>query len=332
MFLPCPESDAAKRFGTRAQVTAWLLCVLCAGSQAQVEPDLQSLLTSAELRSHPALLTIGAQHAYRLGLSGKGTRIAIIDSGLDARHPDIAPNLLEQSIDIVPGRSSLHGASAHGLSMAILAAGAFNGQGSMGVAHGAGLLVIRADNAAACGKACEFRSAEIAAAIDYAVQQRAHIINLSLVGTQPPKPVVLKALRRAAAQELIIVVAGGNDKRYGRPSYPARYASAEGLAGLLVVAGHHDDQGLRPRNANGAKGVVDYFLRAPGAASSHAAAYVSGALALLREACPAHSPRQLVQALLDGAREAGARGPDQDYGRGLLDVGGALRSANCASS
>lgn len=293
---------------------------------AGAEVSAQEIIESEELRSHLALVYIKAHRAYERGLSGQGVVIAVIDTGVDPENLDIAPNLSPLSTDIVERRGSLKGGDPHGLGVALLAAGAYNGERTMGVAHGATILAIRADNEQGCAGECLYRSQELAAAILYAVENGAAVINLSLGGPSAMRAPVVEALKHAADAGVIMVASGGNNRR-SQPNYPARHAPDEGIAGMMVVAGPHDDRGRRAAVANRAGVAVDWFISAPGPRSSMSVAYVSGALALLREAYPDLPPRETVLALLEGARDAGESGPDRDFGWGLLDIEGALERA-----
>jgi subtilisin family serine protease len=295
-------------------------------AQANAAPPVETILASDEFRKHQALALINAHYAYAAGASGKGVVIAFIDSGIDPAFPDITPNLSPKSVDIVEGRGELTSSDAHGLGAAVLAAGAFNGEATMGVAHEATILAIRTDNEAACGGACTYRSEEMAAALDYAVDNGAHVINLSIVGDDRLKRPFVEALKRAAAAGVIIVAAGGNS-RGSQLTYPARYATEEGIAGLLIAAGNHDAQGNKVTRANRAGAAREYYITAPAYNSSQATAYVSGAVALVREAFPALTPAEAVEAVRAGARDAGKPGVDNIYGRGQLDLRGAFDRA-----
>lgn len=123
---------------------------------------------------------VNAFEAWEGGGKGAGVRVAVIDSGIDADHPDIAPNLNHSlSISFVPGESVFVRPGlffSHGTHVAGTIAGADNGWGIVGVAPKAELVAIKALS--------EFTGSGefdwIVAAIRYAGLIRADVINMSL--------------------------------------------------------------------------------------------------------------------------------------------------------
>ena len=147
-------------------------------------------------------------------------RIAIVDSGADVSAPDIAAkqpltyNAIDNSRDVTD-------TVGHRTFVASLAAGsASNSEGVAGIAGEARLIAIKASGAGM------FTDFELAAAVAYAVDNGAKVINLSLGGTRSSLTEV-RALQYAAAKDMLVVAAAGNEKRSGEPRrVPGRIASA----------------------------------------------------------------------------------------------------------
>jgi subtilisin family serine protease len=281
--------------------------------------------------------------------AGAGVTIAVLDSGVDLSHPDLAANLWTNTRE-VPANGvdddangyvdDVHGADmltrsgnpqdhfGHGTAVAgIAAARGGNGIGISGVAPRARIMPVKvlADNGAGSTES-------VVAGLYYAVHQGAKVVNLSVNG--PDHSIALdEAIRSAEAAGVIVVASAGNDgaNRDQQASYPASSASPN----IVTVAAGSEDRGLTPFSAWG-RGSVD--LSAPGAdvlstsvgggyaissGTSEAAPHVAGALAVLLSARPGSTPAQLRAALLNGTspmRHDAAR-----VAAGRLDVTRALR-------
>jgi subtilisin family serine protease len=296
--------------------------------------------------------------------------VAVIDTGLDWLHPDFDrarlwrnPNELLNGIDddhngyvddvigwdFVDGTNRPWDQAGHGTHVAgIIAAATDNGMGIAGVSRGARILPLKALNAAGRG-----RSSAIAAAIFYAVDHGAQVINLSL-GGERLSAIERRALRYARDRGALVVIAAGNR---------SRDRSADGLADLehaiVVGATGRDDRrapfsnwgravdlaapgvqvlSLRARGtdlvqASGAEryaagaaivGGDGQYLRASG--TSFAAALVSGVASLLLAKSPALEADDVRRVLLQSARDVEPAGFDQLTGYGLLDARAALQA------
>jgi hypothetical protein len=213
----------------------------------------------------------GAQQWSR----GEGIRVAVIDTGLDATHPDLAGRIETQRnfVDDTPGQFS---ADRHGTEVAgVIGADANNHEGIVGVAPGVRILALKACwqlEARSDGAQCN--SFTLAKGLAMAIDSGARIINLSLGG--PPDPLLTQLLTYALNRGIVIVGAVPPDGNMG--GFPV------GVPGVIPV-----DSLERTAAVSGA-------LRAPGrevltltpgghydfvSGSSLAAAHVSGAVALL---------------------------------------------------
>jgi subtilisin family serine protease len=204
--------------------------------------------------------------------TGRGTRVAVVDSGIEVRHPDLAGQVVVNR-NFVAGQSAA--VEQHGTSVAgIIAANADNGIGIAGVAPGAKLLGLRACWQRPGATVCDTLS--LAKAIYFAVDQHADVINLSLTG--PEDRLLRELLKLALTHGSAIVTAF--DPKLADGGFPAS------MPGVIAVA----DESLAPSRGDvySAPGQ-DVPTTVPGGrwslvnGSSYAAAHVSGLLALMRE-------------------------------------------------
>jgi subtilisin family serine protease len=203
--------------------------------------------------------------------TGRGVRVAVIDSGVQADHPDLALqidarlNLLAEQ----PDAAELHGTGVAG----IIAARADNRVGIAGVAPGARVLALRACWQAADGTRC--RSLGLGLALNAAIERGADIINLSLGG--PPDPLVERLIEAAIARGVAVVAAAR--KEFADGGFPAS------VRGVVAVRDEPVPRGSSMRSAPGTDVLTTLPVSRWGAVSgsSYAAAHVSGLLALVAE-------------------------------------------------
>ena len=226
--------------------------------------------------------------------TGKGVAVAVIDSRVDVRHPDLVGQFIADR-DFVGGRAD--GPEVHGTGVAgLIAAKADNGIGIAGIAPAARLMALRACWQTGPGEAAPTmcNSLSLAEAIDFAIRHAARIINLSLAG---PNDLLLSRLIEVAQEHGIAVVAAFDPNLPGG-GFPAS------AAGVIAV----DEQS---RMASTPAGVYDAPGRdvpttEPGGrwfvvnGSSYAAAQVSGLIALAREKRDGDPRRLLVASHASG--------------------------------
>jgi subtilisin family serine protease len=296
------------------------------------------------------LEAVGAPVAWE-STTGAGIAVAVVDTGVDARHPALAGRVLV-ALDCVgadgdPARCRVGGDTdhdGHGTHVAGIVAGGAGGD-ALGIAPEADLIVLRAlaDDSCAlrpCGGSGQ--AGDVAAAIDRAVQQGADVVNLSLgAGVGGVDPRVVDAIDRAWSRRVVVVLAGSTRAA----------VSDVGAATPAVVVTATDHEGRIAPYATGV-GSARWALAAPGgsaradegdgcagddavrsavpvpagateaygclAGTSMAAPHVSGALALLL--AQGLEPEAAVDRLLATAEDAGVEGPDPLYGSGLLSL------------
>ncbi len=267
---------------------------------------------------------------------GRGTIVAVVDSGVDASHPDLKG-------DVIPGADFVSGTGGngfddehgHGTHVAgIIAATANNGIGVAGLAQGVKVMAVRVLDSTGSGW-----DSTIAQGIIYATDHGASVINLSLGG--PGSDVSASAISYALAHGVVVVAAAGNERASGDPvTYPAAYP------GVLGVAASDSSDATASFSNTGA--YVD--VTAPGVrvlstypgdryawmdGTSMATPYAAAAAALLKSGHPSLTPAEVDSALERTADDLGAPGRDDESGYGLIDPRAALQlcaTTDCATA
>lgn len=175
--------------------------------------------------SHWSYLALNLLGAWELTTGSPDVVIAVVDSGVDAGHPELA-GAIQPGYDFVAQRPGAAPVDGHGTAVAAAAAGrAGNGLGGLGACPECSVLplqVVGSDGIALNGN--------IAAAIDYAVDHRAAVVNVSLIGPNSPQR-LRDALVRARAAGVLVVAAAGNDGNE-RPLFPAAFEEATSVGAV----------------------------------------------------------------------------------------------------
>lgn len=305
---------------------------------------------TSEYQASWALGEVEASAAYAAGASGQGITVAVIDSGIDIDHPDLIDNLHAGSRDINATRNDLNDLEGHGTGVAGLITASRNDVGMHGLAWEAQILAIKAtdtDNCDAFG-ACSYRDEDLVAAVDYAIDQNASIINLSFGSGQnladDQNSPLYAVLQRAADAGILLVMAEGNEDD-PETNFPGHFAADASANGLAIAVGSLTQAGNIASFSNGSTASFPYFLVAPGAevtttwiggatldvdGTSFSTAIVSGALALMFDAFPNLSAADNLQVLIDTADDVVA-GTQWD-GSGLLNLEAAFSAQGFTSS
>jgi subtilisin family serine protease len=256
--------------------------------------------------------------AHKLS-TGNRVLIALIDSGVDATHPDLVGAITE-SFNAAGDDPTPH---SHGTGMA----GAIAARHTLqSVAPKVGLLAVRAFSPASA----EGTTFNILKGLDWASTRGARVVNMSFAG--PTDPRLSEALAKAAGKGLVLVAATGNAGPNSPPLYPAADPN------VLAVTATDDEDGLFAQAVRG-----DYVaVAAPGVSvlgpgvdgtyqfttgTSVAAAEVSGVVALMIERNPALKPADVRRILMRTAKDLGAKGRDREFGAGLVNAFQAVRQA-----
>ncbi|MFI6638531.1 S8 family peptidase [Streptomyces sp. NPDC050504] len=289
---------------------------------------------------------IGAPAAWSKGLDGKGVRIAVLDSGVDETHPELkGRQAAERNFSDSPDAKDRHG---HGTHVASIAAG--TGQGSAGkyrgVASGAEILDGKVLNDEGAGS-----DSEVVAGMEWAAEQNADVVNLSLGARNGPwtDPLEETVNRLSAERGILFVVAAGNSgPGAGTVESPGSAEKALTVGGVDKKDAMYarsswgpsaDKGGLKPDVT--APGVAVTAASAPGSTiaqkvgenpagyvtisgTSMATPHVAGAAALLKQRHPTWTGEQLKAVLMGSAKSGG-----HDLfaeGSGRVDVSAALEN------
>ncbi|WP_305098465.1 S8 family peptidase [Croceibacterium aestuarii] len=315
---------------------------------------------TVEFRRSDGPLQHNAAYAWNLGWNGQGVTIAIVDTGIDVDSPEFAGRISSKSRDIFDGNSGrgLNASDDHGTNVAMVAAAARDNTGVLGMAWDAGILAIRADSVGTCksdnpdsADDCGFDDIAIADSVDYATDNGARVINLSLGGGAPNSS-LKDAISRAVAAGVVIVVAAGNDGSTQLDPFAAGLDLAGN--GGVIVAGSVDENGVISDFSDRAGSQPTHYLAARGeticctyrdgtlyvdpdgyiylfSGTSFSAPQISGAVALLAQAFPSLTGKEIVDILLRSAFDAGVTGTDDIYGRGILDIARAFQPIGTTS-
>ncbi len=298
---------------------------------------------TAEFRANFGLDAINVLGAYDSGVSGDGVTVAVIDTGIDSDHFDLAAAIHPASRN-VNGGSSFIDDDGHGTQVSGIIAARRNDAGSHGVAFNAQIMALRADIDGSCADECQLPDNAIATGIDHAVANGARIINLSLGGS-PANFRMAQSIRAATAAGAMVVISAGNDGG-NEPDPLALIAADPDTQGRVVIAGASTAGDNIASFSNRAGTAAQFFVMAPGAGvtttdlgggsvivsgTSFAAPHVAGALALLLENFPTTDATSLLEILKTTARDLGEPGVDTVYGWGLIDVAAAMAPQGVAT-
>ena len=237
--------------------------------------------------------------------TGRGVRVAVVDSGVATQHPDLRGRIAvaRNFVDARPMPAESHGTQVAG----VIAARAGDGLGIAGIAPDSRLLALRAcwetpgqSSPATCS------SFTLARALQFAIDARTQVLNLSLAG---PRDVLLGRLLDVALRRGVTVVAAAGDKE----DYPASHPG--------VIAVSADDAAVAGTWRAPGRGIPTTM---PGGGwalaggASFAAAEVSGLAALVRQ----HATAATGARLLGFPGDAGERSSSRD-----IDACAALRRA-----
>jgi hypothetical protein len=301
---------------------------------ASAQPNYLFTLQQSELKLPEAATTEGDPAQYGLAklrlpqahsiAKGDNVLVAVIDSGIDGTHPELS-GAIAQSYDATGDKAPVK-PHAHGTAMASLIAA--HGK-LMGAAPHARILAIRAFDPA--GKSAEGTTFNILKGLNFAAANGARVINMSFAG--PSDPAIHRSLEAARRKGIVLVAAAGNEGAKSAPLYPAADPNV-----IAVSATDADDLILEQSNRGNYIAVA-----APGAqimvaipdggyemssGTSHAAAEVSGIVALMLAHKPGMTPDQARATLLTTAKDIGAPGRDPLFGAGLADAYAAVSAGD----
>lgn len=244
---------------------------------------------------------INIRKAWKITKGSQEIRVAVVDTGIDATHPDLKDNICkkkgsdEYGYDFVTNKKNPEDKHGHGTHVAgIIGATAKAGAGAAGVAPHICIMAVRYYSDTATGAQ---NLSNTVKAINYAVDNGANIINYSGGGAEF-SAAELKAIKRAEDAGILFVAAAGNEYQNTDSAGNSYYPAAYGLTNIVAVAATNIRNQLLPSSNWGKKHV---HVAAPGenifstlpkgrygylTGTSQATAFVSGLAALIMSENP----------------------------------------------
>ncbi|CAM5253973.1 S8 family serine peptidase [Streptomyces narbonensis] len=286
---------------------------------------------------------IGAPEAWAAGYDGKGVKVAVLDTGIDADHPDFA-GLIDGTASFVPGEG-ITDVNGHGTHVAgtIVGSGAASGGDNQGVAPGANLFVGKVLG----GAEGSGQDSWVMAGMQWAAESGADVVNMSLGDSYPtdgsdPMSQTVDAL--SAQYGTLFVIAAGN-------SGPESISAPGAAASALTVAATDKQDRLASFSSTGPlarSGGMKPDIAAPGvditaarsqemtgggeglyrtiSGTSMATPHVAGAAAILAQQHSDWTGTQLKEHLMSTAKGLDGGYSPYEVGTGRLDVASAVRT------
>lgn len=253
---------------------------------------------------------------------GDGMKIAILDTGIDFTHPDIAPNFAK-GINFTTANSGDHtDRQGHGSHCAGVVAGVDNDFGVVGVAPGAKLYNVKVlgDNGSGSIGA-------IIKGIDWCIKEGVDVMSMSLGCSEDPGTNFHNAIKRARAAGIVIVAASGNENTHC--GWPAAYPEVIAVGAVDQSFGRADFSNFGAELDVVAPGV-DILSTYPGnryaklSGTSMATPMVAGVVALVQHFCRqmgvVATPDKIVEMITERSVDMGNAGHDEMFGNGLINV------------
>ncbi len=274
--------------------------------------------------------------------TGAGTIVAIVDTGIDFRAPDLANARRRDGYDFVNNDTDPTDDQGHGTHVAgTVAQTTNNALGVAGTAFDTTLLPVKVLDDAGLGS-----YENIIKGVVYAVDQGADVINLSLAGRNGSQA-LQEAMEYARARGVLVVAAAGNAS--GPVSFPAAYddsvlavgairydktlASYSNFGPEIDLVAPGGDTSVDQNNDTYADGIVQQTLKLPGPTYSYlffegtsmASPHVAGLAALIFSLQPELSPAEVESIMVQTAENLGNA---NQYGAGLIQAAAALEAAS----
>lgn len=271
---------------------------------------------------------IDAPEAWACYWEGQAVVVAILDTGIDLTHPELAPNLTAGK-SFIANHPSPDDDNGHGSHVAGIVAAVANNGGVIGVAPEARLMPVKVLNFAGSGT-----DTGVASGIIWAVNNGAQIINLSL-GSVYNSPAIADAVSYAAEAGVVIVAAAGNcgDHNYpfngcnyeDQPSYPAALPEVIAVAATtesrqqasFSTSGSYVEVAAPGSNIFSTYAYGEYALFN---GTSQASPHVAGLAALIWAHRPEYAAAQVRSAISSSAVDLGPAGFDEAFGYGLINA------------
>lgn len=261
-----------------------------------------------------------------MGLSGEGVKIAILDTGIASKHPDLN---VAKGISFVQGTEGYEDDNGHGTHVAGIIAAQDNEIGTIGIAPDAEIYAVKVLDEEGNGL-----NSEVVAGIDWAIDQGVDIINLSLTSCKP-SDLTKNAIKKARNAGVQVVAAAGNkdvcvSENIDDILYPARFPEVVSVGAVTKKLNGSDYTYSGPSldfTAPGARIESTYITNddfptgyATMSGSSMAAPHVTGILALYEQLFPEMSDSERKELLISNSLDKGDGGKDNTYGYGVAQA------------
>ena len=250
---------------------------------------------------------------------GKGIKVAVVDTGIDGTHPDLAPNY-KGGVSFAADEATPADLNGHGTHCAGTIAAAINGSGVVGVAPAAHLYAVKVLNRRGSGA-----FSQLIAGLDWCIKNNIKVVSMSLGGSEAPK--ALKSICDLAWKKgLILVAAAGNSgPDPDTVEFPGKYASVIAVSALAFSLAIAPFSSRGPEVELCAPGV-SVLSTLPGgtygykSGTSMACPHVSGVAALAWGAHRYANNVTIRRLLAWTSDNLGMPGRDTDYGFGRVDA------------
>lgn len=275
--------------------------------------------------------TIDAQMASDSGYTGKGVKIAILDTGISA-HSELN---IAGGVSEVGYTQSYADDNGHGTFVAGVIGAQSNGKGLVGEAPDAQIYAVKILDSKGNGS-----TEDLAKGVDWAIQNHMDIVNMSIAFPED-SPAVEQVLASADQNGILLIAAAGNKGIASAATDTVQYPAKS--SHVIAVAAIDDNLQRADFSSSGS----DIELTAPGvdivstssngkyelrSGTSVAAPFVTGMAAILKQAYPGSTNAQIRQALNQGSIDLGAAGQDNLYGNGMISFQHLLGKASILAS
>ncbi|MGG6309890.1 S8 family peptidase [Paenibacillus macerans] len=268
---------------------------------------------------------IETNRGWQLSKGSNDVIVAVVDTGVDLKHPDLQGRLLQGYNVIAPDQQPTDDVG-HGTHVAgIISANVNNGEGIAGMMWGGKILPVKALDKSGSGT-----TYSVAQGIIWATDHGAKVINMSL-GNYADAQFLHEAIKYAYERDVVLIAATGNDNTE-RPGYPAAYPEV-----LSVSA---TDYNLQKASFSNYGDYIDVMAPGESIASTYpdnqyaalsgtsmASPHVAALAALIRSVNPELKNTEVMDIIRNNVIDLGDTGRDRYFGYGQIDVFAALQAA-----
>lgn len=270
---------------------------------------------------------IGAADIRDKGLSGKGVKIAVIDSGVNADHPDFRSDTVLSGYNCIAGAADPSDCSdniGHGTMVAgIIAAHTDNELDIAGIASGAQIVPIKITDTSKLNLSNVFNG------LEKAIQAECDIINMSfggVINNAEALSVLKEYIDEAEEKGIIVVTAVGNSGHTDNAmNYPAGFDNVIGVGAIdedLTVSyfSQRNSSVFITAPGNNIVSLSNTDSLMTGLGTSFSTPIVTAVVAIIKEVYPDYSLKEVKELLIKTSVDSGDKGYDTSYGYGILDA------------